>query len=85
MQVSQKIYQRLTETFSPSFLEVHDESHQHIGHAGAKEGGHYAIEISAEIFQDKSLIESHRLIYQALEVLMQANGGIHALRIKVIK
>ena len=77
------IKQRLTESLSPSKLEVIDESHKHIGHEGAKTGlGHFAITISSPLFSDKSKIECHRMIYDALGDMMQTD--IHALRIDVV-
>ncbi|MCH9769922.1 MAG: BolA family transcriptional regulator [Gammaproteobacteria bacterium] len=76
--------QKLEVAFSPNQLEIIDESHKHVGHAGAREGrGHFKLIIAAKIFNDKSLIESHRLIYQALDQLMQTD--IHALSIELLK
>lgn len=74
----------LTQALSPEKLEVIDESQQHAGHAGASTGmGHFAIAIQSPQFKDKSLVESHRLIYQALGTLMETD--IHALRITILK
>ena len=39
----------------------------HIGHAGAKSGGHFKIKIISDIFKDKSIIERHRVIYNMLK------------------
>jgi len=70
----------LTDSFQPENILVTDQSHQHIGHAGAKDGrGHFNVNITAEIFIGKSLIERHRLIYQTLSKLMETD--IHALQI----
>lgn len=75
--------QRLTDRFQPNHLEIQDESHFHIGHAGAADGaGHFALSISSEKFNDKSLVICHRLIYETLSDLMTKK--IHALKIKVI-
>jgi BolA protein len=72
----------LTTALRPEQLEVVDESHQHIGHAGAKTGmGHFAVTIQSPLFADKNLILRHRLIYEALGGLMQTE--IHALRITI--
>jgi BolA protein len=77
----QIIQERLQRLFSPSHLEVIDDSDQHIGHAGSRDGaGHYTVVIVAECLQEKSRIESHRLIYDALSDLIPHE--IHALRIK---
>lgn len=78
------IREKLTHSLSPTKLEIIDDSHLHIGHEGAKKGGgHFTIIISTEIFNDKSLIESHRLIYESLGNLMKKK--IHALQIKIKK
>lgn len=74
------IKQRLTTALAPESLEIHDDSHLHIGHAGAQSGaGHYRIDIVSSAFNGKSLIERHRMIYAALDDLMPTE--IHALQI----
>lgn len=66
--------------FSPSHLQVKDQSHLHAGHAGAQDGmGHFEVTIVADAFEGKSRIERHRMIYAALGSLMQTD--IHALKI----
>ena len=75
------IKSRLTEVFSPVTLEIIDESAKHAGHAGARSGGgHFLVNIVSDAFQDKNLIQRHRLIYEALGDAMQSE--IHALSIK---
>lgn len=77
----EKIRTRLTQKLQPSHLDIIDQSHLHAGHAGAKEGkGHFAVEITSAAFAGKSLIQRHRLVYDALGDLMQTD--IHALSIK---
>ena len=64
----------------PIEIDIIDESHLHVGHAGAASGaGHFALRIVSQAFQDKSLIERHRMVYQAVDDLMQTE--IHALSI----
>jgi len=66
---------------SPVTCEVIDESHLHEGHPGAKSGGgHFAVKIVSPVFQGLSLVERHRMIYDALKEMMQHD--IHALRIE---
>jgi BolA protein len=80
----QLIHETLTSSLNPSHLEVTDESHLHIGHPGAKTGmGHFAVKIACAKFDDKSMVQQHRLIYTALGELMQTD--IHALRITIVK
>lgn len=75
------IRQRLIDVFHPSQLEVIDESHLHIGHAGAQSGkGHYAVVIIADAFVGKAPIERHRMVYDAMGEWMETK--IHALSIK---
>lgn len=76
------IQSRLTAAFSPTYLEVIDESHQHAGHAGfQKDGSHFAIVIAADCFKNLSRVAAHQKIYAALSDLIPEQ--IHALRIQV--
>ena len=76
------IRERLEEALSPQRLEIRDDSHRHAGHEGAKAGGHYSVTIVAGVFEGKSLVQRHRLVYQAVGDRMQQ--GIHALSIKAL-
>ena len=70
----------LRQTFSPSKLQIKDQSHLHAGHAGAQDGrGHYEVTIVAEAFSNTRPLARHRMIYDALGTLMETD--IHALRI----
>jgi len=75
------IRSRLNETFSPQSLNIIDESAKHAGHASAGGGGHFIVEIVADAFHDKTLIQRHRMVYDALGDAMRKNE-IHALSIK---
>jgi len=74
------IRERLEKTFSPQHLNIQDESHMHAGHASAGGAGHFDVEIVSAVFEDKSLIQRHRLVYDALDDIMHSE--IHALSIK---
>ena len=75
-----EIRSRLTEAFQPLELEIVDESHLHVGHAGARTGqGHFRVIIVSERFRGLPRIQAHRLIYDALGNLMQTD--IHALSV----
>lgn len=73
------IEERLRATLAPDSLEIIDDSAAHAGHAGARDGGHFTVRIVSTAFAGKTLIQRHRLIYQAVADLMQ--GEIHALSI----
>ncbi len=71
----------LTETFSPSRLQVKDQSHLHAGHAGARDGrGHYDVRIVSTAFAGKRPLERHRMVYATLGSLM--GNEIHALGLR---
>ncbi len=75
------IRERLSAALSPTSLDIEDDSHRHAGHAGARDGrGHFNLVIVSAAFQDKKLIERHRMVYEALGDAMQTD--IHALSIK---
>ena len=70
----------LDRAFAPTRLEVRDDSHRHIGHAGARDGrGHFDVVIVSEAFAGQSPLARHRAVYAALGELMTTD--IHALSI----
>ena len=73
------ITEKLSTAFTPQSVEVVDESHQHAGHAGHREGGetHFRVYIVAEAFRGKSRLERHRMINTAL--INELQNGVHAL------
>ena len=75
------ITEKLNAAFTPQSVEVVDESHQHAGHAGHREGGetHFRVYIVAEMFRGKSRLERHRMINATL--VGELEGGVHALAI----
>jgi len=80
---SELIRQLLNDTFKPELLEIIDNSAAHAGHAGARSGGgHYHVTIVAEIFEGRSLVQRHQLIYNALGDMMKQQ--IHALGINAL-
>ncbi|WP_370678655.1 BolA family protein [Comamonas sp. GB3 AK4-5] len=77
--------QRLRQHLTPTQLEVIDESHQHAGHAGANGTGfgtHFRVRIASPLFDGKSRVTRHRLVYDSLQDLM--DQGLHALAIEVL-
>lgn len=81
MRTADTITKKLTEAFAPQSLKVEDESHQHEGHAGHREGGqtHFRVYIVADAFKGKTRIERHRMINATLAG--ELAGGVHALAI----
>lgn len=83
MAVADEIETRLRTAFGPRRLSVEDQSEQHRGHAGWREGGetHFHVEIAAEGFGAMSRIERHRAIHTALGP--DLIGRIHALSLDI--
>ena len=80
MNMIETIRERLA-PLDPESLEVFDDSHEHAGHVGARDGGgHYQLVIVSREFAGKPAVARHRLVYQALSDLMP--GRIHALAIR---
>ena len=75
-----EIERLLQAALQPESLEVQDDRHLHAGHAGAREGGHYTVRITAAAFAGRSRVARHRLVYDALGSAMRR--GIHALAIE---
>lgn len=70
----EEMKRRLNKALEPTRLVITDDSHEHVGHAGARDGrGHFTVEIESEAFR-------HRLVYDALGDMMQTD--IHALAIR---
>ena len=81
MRTRDLITEKLNSAFAPTRLEVVDESHHHVGHAGHRPGGetHFRIYIVANAFKGKGRLERHRMVNQILS--NELAGGVHALAI----
>ena len=76
---TQDIEAVLRESLQPAALAISDDSEQHAGHAGAREGRHFSVHIVSDRFTGMSRLKRHRLVYDALHLLIPR--GIHALAI----
>jgi BolA protein len=74
---AEELAARLQTALAPERLEVQDDSHLHAGHAGAREGRHFSVNIRSARFAGLSRVARHRLVYDAVGPL--ASQGIHAL------
>jgi BolA family transcriptional regulator, general stress-responsive regulator len=65
-------------SLAPLSLSIEDDSARHAGHPGAASGGgHYNLRMISPLFEGKSRVERHRLVYDAVADLMQRE--VHAL------
>jgi len=77
------IRERLESALCPVELEVIDESHLHVGHAGARDGrGHFRARVVSCAFESMSRLERHREVYGAMGEMMTTD--IHALNIEAL-
>ena len=73
----------LQAALTPLECEIVDDSALHAGHAGAASGGgHYRLRLVSSRFEGQSRISRHRLVYDALQEMMQQE--IHALAITAL-
>ncbi len=70
------------EDLRPLHFALQDDSAAHAGHAGAKAGGHFRLELVSAAFEGLTRVQRHRLIYDRLGPLMQ--GRIHALTMRLL-
>jgi BolA protein len=75
MSVEATIEQKLLNTFSPLYLDVVNESHQHNVPAGSE--SHFKVVIVSKEFEGKRLIQRHRAINSLLAD--ELSEKIHAL------
>ncbi len=82
--VADAIRARLEAALAPARLELIDDSARHAGHAGARPAGesHFRLTIVVAAFAGKSRLERHRLVFAALDDLLQTD--VHALTITAL-
>lgn len=79
MTPAEELEARLRSALDPTSLTVRDDSAAHAGHAGAREGAHFAVHVVSGRFAGLPMLQRHRLVYDAAAPLMA--GRIHALQI----
>ena len=75
-----KIRHILERDFSPTHFVLTNESHLHQHHPQKGTGGHFNLHIQSALFNKKTLVERHRMIYTSLQELMDRE--IHAISMK---
>jgi BolA protein len=72
---------RLRDRLETTHLEVVDESHLHVGHAGAREGGgHFRAVIVSPRFEGMNRVRAQQLVFEIVSDWM--GREIHALSMK---
>lgn len=80
--VAAQIAKKIREHIAPDHLEVIDDSHHHVGHAGARPEGetHFTLLAVSGKFLGLSRIARHRLVHDALREELATR--VHALVVK---
>lgn len=78
----QRMIDKLTAAFRPTFLEVIDESDRHHGHGGAHAEGetHFVVQIASPAFAGTTRLQRHRMINEVLK--QELAERVHALTIE---
>lgn len=78
-----RIRHKLTAALAPAVLDIQDDSARHAGHAGHRPEGetHFSLYIVSTVFEGKSILERHRLIYGILADELKER--VHALSLKL--
>lgn len=82
--VTETIRHKLDAAFSPTRLDVVDDSDRHKGHSGAREGGesHFTVTLESAAFTGVGRVQRQRMVYGALAE--ELAGPIHALSLKAL-
>lgn len=84
MRTAEELGVVLNDALQPQRLEIEDQSAQHRGHAGWREGGetHFRVLVIASRFAGLSRLERQRLVHAAAADLLR--DRIHALSITAL-
>ena len=83
MTMKARIESDLRARFSPSMLDVIDESEQHRGHGGWREGGetHFRVRMISDPFDGQSRVARQRAVNACLAGAFE--DGVHALAMEL--
>ena len=82
MEIKKEIKKRLEKRLDLIHFEIKDFTGRHLNHKLHEGGFHLETTIVSDNFIDKTLIERHRLVYDAMGELMKHE--IHALSMKTL-
>lgn len=83
MNTKERIETILRQALAATVVDVEDESVLHTGHAGAASGGgHFRVTVVSPLFEGKTQVQRHRMVYGALAAEMR--GAVHALALTTL-
>ena len=78
-QLISEVKELLSNYFKTAYIEIIDDSKNHVGHSGNTGGAHLNLEIVSVDFEGLSRVERHKFIYKCLKGFIPAK--IHALKV----
>ncbi len=83
MTMQERLHDKLTQAFTPDHLEVIDESEQHRGHGGWREGGetHFRVRMISAEFQGQGRVARQRAVNKCLADELATT--VHALAMEL--
>ena len=82
MNLLHEIKSRLKKTLAIDHLTIMDDTGKHLRHQHYDGGRHFKIIIVSSTFEGVSLLDRHKLVYQALNGMIK--NDIHAIGLKTI-
>ena len=82
MEIEEEIKTRLSQKMDLAHFEIKDFTGRHLNHKLHEGGFHLEAVIVSKAFNEKNLIERHRMVYEAMGELMKHE--IHALSMKTL-
>lgn len=78
-----RIQTKLAEAFKPTRLDVIDQSDQHAGHSGARDGGqtHFMVVMVSAAFNNVNRVKRQRMVYDVLKTELEER--VHALSLSL--
>ena len=78
-----EIEKKLRNNLDPIEFDIWDESHEHKGHVGAKDGAsHFFLRVVSSKFNNLNRLQRHKLVYGILDGYIPKK--IHALSLQAI-
>ena len=82
MNLLHEIKSRLKKTMVIDHLTIMDDTGKHLRHQYYDGGRHFNLKIVSSAFEGLSLLDRHKLVYQALDGMIK--NEIHAIGLKTI-
>ena len=82
MSIAERIRRKLTDALAPTLLEIEDESHRHVGHAGHDGRGesHFHVKVVSDAFAGRGRVDRQRMVYGLLAE--ELADRVHALSLR---